>query len=310
MFALRNKMRRTTAFGKKGFTLVELMVVVAIIAILAAIIIPVASRSREAARQTACKSNMHAIAIALRNYLNDEGGFPLPYNAYSGTGGVSQLYLSGYISSTSALRCPDDSTSLADYNAAHATFPSWSDWNQDRFDERYSTYNEILFADEAYPLYNYYGYRGFDGSSSGTVMGTGPNRIEIAGLGNGWIEWIGVVYRDAAHTTSGADGHYLKLATDDEGRIYDRKDPAGNQYARPLLDNTTDNTTASSPGITAYFPGLINRNAPDNTIITHCPHHRVYFGSGAAEKDLIVRLSGDTGNELVNSYDWVVQKAK
>lgn len=55
----------------KGFTLIELLVVIAIIAILAAILFPVFARAREAARSTACKSNLKQMATALQMYCQD-----------------------------------------------------------------------------------------------------------------------------------------------------------------------------------------------------------------------------------------------
>lgn len=57
--------------SKKAFTLIELLVVIAIIAILAAILFPVFSQAKEAAKATACLSNMNQIGIALVMYQND-----------------------------------------------------------------------------------------------------------------------------------------------------------------------------------------------------------------------------------------------
>ena len=56
---------------RKGFTLIELLVVIAIIAILAAILFPVFARAREAARSTACKSNLKQILLASAMYAQD-----------------------------------------------------------------------------------------------------------------------------------------------------------------------------------------------------------------------------------------------
>jgi len=54
-----------------GFTLIELLVVMAIIAILAAILFPVFSRAREAARKITCVSNARQIALGVLMYAND-----------------------------------------------------------------------------------------------------------------------------------------------------------------------------------------------------------------------------------------------
>jgi len=59
------------AAGRRGFTLIELLVVIAIIAILAAILFPVFAQARDAARKTACLSNMRQMGNALTMYLQD-----------------------------------------------------------------------------------------------------------------------------------------------------------------------------------------------------------------------------------------------
>ena len=62
---------------KSGFTLIEILVVVAIIAIIAAILLPVISKARERARMTTCANNQHQIAQAIMIYTQENGGaFP------------------------------------------------------------------------------------------------------------------------------------------------------------------------------------------------------------------------------------------
>jgi prepilin-type N-terminal cleavage/methylation domain-containing protein/prepilin-type processing-associated H-X9-DG protein len=67
--------------GREGFTLVELLVVIAVIAILAAILFPVFAVAREKARQAGCQSNLKQVGTAVQMYLQDYDG-TYPTNPY------------------------------------------------------------------------------------------------------------------------------------------------------------------------------------------------------------------------------------
>ncbi len=85
-------------FGRKAaFTIVELLVVVSIISVLAALLLPALEKAQESARRAFCASNLKQLGVGLQLYVADSGGdfFPTPitlnnctfqvFSGYSGT---------------------------------------------------------------------------------------------------------------------------------------------------------------------------------------------------------------------------------
>ncbi len=77
---------------KRAFTLVELLVVVAIIALLLAILVPTLHRARTQAKKAQVASQIQLIATALHAFSNDQGDFPTS-DPFSNDGTVDPCYV-------------------------------------------------------------------------------------------------------------------------------------------------------------------------------------------------------------------------
>ena len=77
----------TTQLQYRAFTLVEMLVVVAIIAILASILIPVVGRAKTKAKVAAARVEMTGLELAIKSYQKDYNRWPLPKNSVKNVGG-------------------------------------------------------------------------------------------------------------------------------------------------------------------------------------------------------------------------------
>jgi len=108
-------MRRISAVA---FTLVEMLVTIAIIGILAAMILPALGRAKEGGRSTFCQGNLHQIGVALQMYVGENRNrLPTMYDQSAGTNFQTNLatinsVLSNQLGSLQVLCCPSDTAGI------------------------------------------------------------------------------------------------------------------------------------------------------------------------------------------------------
>ena len=97
-----------------AFTLLELLIVIAILALLASLLLPALSRGRESARAAACISNLHQIGVGLQMYVSDnQNRLPVMFDwsadqATNTNGPPINRVLARDVGSTNVFRCPSD----------------------------------------------------------------------------------------------------------------------------------------------------------------------------------------------------------
>jgi len=95
-----------------AFTIIELLVVIAVIALLAGLIFPVLSSAKASARRAKCRSNLHAVSVAMRLYLNQSDDY-MPIAAQMPSLALNDLpriadVLRRHLPEPAVLLCPSD----------------------------------------------------------------------------------------------------------------------------------------------------------------------------------------------------------
>lgn len=135
---------------RKAFTLIELLIVIAIIAVLASMLLPSLQKAKGQAKKAACISNLRQIHVGLMAYADDNGGWGIPnIGSYiiNYWGNPSDLgWMKSYFPSSKIFLCPG-----ADKYAVP--------WCQRVGSQQRTTY-AILFGTSSwdYPTWNEYFY--------------------------------------------------------------------------------------------------------------------------------------------------------
>ncbi len=194
------KMRDRRTSNYRGFTLVELLVVIGIIALLISMLLPALNKARDAAVTTQCMSNMRQDGLAMAMYASDNPCCFPPYRTALKFGAVSYPYFFEYLPglyqapNSQTFRCPADQMLEDD-----PSYPTGS---------MRGTYDELNLSPTGQPISDlYFSYcLNADGPQLGYPLYpislfplTSPARIDDLGLPNRYNPIMTTYVTDSTH---------------------------------------------------------------------------------------------------------------
>jgi prepilin-type N-terminal cleavage/methylation domain-containing protein len=297
--------RQQTGKIRKAFTLIEMLVVLLIIGLLAAILFPVVNGAKERAYQSSCATNLQQIYLAVELYHRDVEGYPPSLGALlsdtdtlasytSATAGDPILNTSGkgyFKGSVDSLICPDDDTEA---------IPSSAGGNLSR-----SSYGDLSTDISKGPkndfgryVWNFMGYRAQKDTVAPSDSGGACSPDNVS-------QCLGNTYTADSIASMGTctDIYSNNCVPVNYGEVFQNAQ-VGGAYPYLLNPNAPWNSSTNPIDITK-LPRLANRYAPPNTIITQCVFHRLPTsnvvgnydtynsnGSGQGAKGIVLRLDG------------------
>ncbi len=256
---------------RRGFTLVELLTVIAIIAILAAIIFPVAGTVRENARKSRCISNLNQIFVALQAYKDDYRAYPPVLGAYA-------------VDASGVPTC--NATQAVPFNLAPKPLGSYLKNDEIFYCPNNPVDDKRLITQAVYP--------------QGHALAGEPVRLQ-PGNPNSPIVCF---YRYDSYSTgrigqsANHELHYTLFWSNQQLNARENQLNGGTtNYGLGYFDGPVGPKPSDNPRQLGY------RNPDTTAVVTWCSYHRSYSGGvpTRAKTDLVLFLTGNV--KPVDSYE-------